>query len=100
MKQQFPAKEFIKYSREVRNKITFQSRDIPYEAILMAKAAYRAGGFPNVVTELTNYYEGSRIALMTKAIFELCDNWRYALKDIETAISTAKKYSERVNENP
>lgn len=73
--------------------MNLQSVEIPLEAIRIAKRAYEEGGFGRVVSDLTEYQRCSRVRIGAKAIIELCDNWRYALEDIQTSISIAKRYA-------
>jgi hypothetical protein len=63
------------------------------DVVNMAREAHKTGGFEAVAVQLEEYRDKNRCRIATEALIRECDNWRYAFKDLNTAIQVARVYS-------
>lgn len=96
----YPIKLFRNFVKEVRSKIRIESYKLSNDLLKIARLSYREGGFSQMVSTLEKYVADNRFRLTTRAVLNSCDNWRYAIRDLEMIIEMGRIYSKReISEN-
>ena len=91
----YPISDFREYFHEIRTTIRSETYYMAGRIARMAKSAYRKGGFSAVASTLERYANENRWRLTAEAILQNCDNWRYAIRDLEFAARLANDYKHR-----
>ena len=96
MTHEFNQADFNRYYEQLKERShDFKRYSMSVFAVNMAREAYRQGGFPEVASRLRHWRDDNRFRVIATAIVAGCDNWRYGMRDLETAISLAEDYAKR-----
>lgn len=86
-------KTFQDFYKELSELVVLRRYGFVSSVVKKAKVFYRQGGFQEVASGLREFRDNNRWRTIGRAILSECDNWGYAMKDLDTAIQLAEKYS-------